>query len=301
MGLTNKILQRLQPKSNSRPIPPKNCNNYVLLILDSCRFDSFLEAKLPLVQKLQQKFGDLERRYAYATWTAPSHYNLLCGLLPHSSPQHVFASTYYKTDFAKFSERLQLDVNFDKMLPHMWLPKYLQEIGYYTRAIVSMPVLNAHTPLSMGFDSYQMTDKHNDLTSIIDQMEFSRERPTFYLINTGETHYPYAPIHEPENQWPRIHGTHGVFKQFSEGQGIHTHTAPQFFNVERLEQLRKRQILVLDTVEKSLEKLLDTLPQNTYLTITSDHGELFGESNYFGHGPIHHEKVLEVPFLEGKI
>ena len=30
-------------------------------------------------------------------------------------------------------------------------------------------------------------------------------------------------------------------------------------------------------------------------------GELFGEEGYFGHGPIHHEKVLEVPFLEGKL
>ena len=32
-----------------------------------------------------------------------------------------------------------------------------------------------------------------------------------------------------------------------------------------------------------------------------DHGELFGEGDYFGHGPIQHEKVFEVPFVEGKI
>jgi len=36
-------------------------------------------------------------------------------------------------------------------------------------------------------------------------------------------------------------------------------------------------------------------------TVTSDHGELFGEEGYFGHGPIMHEKVFEVPFIEGKI
>jgi hypothetical protein len=28
---------------------------------------------------------------------------------------------------------------------------------------------------------------------------------------------------------------------------------------------------------------------------------LFGEEGYFGHGPIVHEKVLEVPFVEGKL
>jgi arylsulfatase A-like enzyme len=54
----------------------------------------------------------------------------------------------------------------------------------------------------------------------------------------------------------------------------------------------------LDTV---VEELFDLLPENTYVTITSDHGELFGEDGYFGHGPIVHEKVLEVPFIEGKL
>jgi arylsulfatase A-like enzyme len=50
-----------------------------------------------------------------------------------------------------------------------------------------------------------------------------------------------------------------------------------------------------------VEELFDLVPRNSYITITSDHGELFGEDGFFGHGPIVHEKVLEVPFLEGKI
>jgi hypothetical protein len=43
------------------------------------------------------------------------------------------------------------------------------------------------------------------------------------------------------------------------------------------------------------------VPPHTYVTVTADHGELFGEGGYFGHGPINHEKVYEVPFVEGKI
>jgi len=57
-------------------------------------------------------------------------------------------------------------------------------------------------------------------------------------------------------------------------------------------------IRCLDSV---FEKLFDLVPDNTYITVTSDHGELFGEEGYFGHGPIMHEKVFEVPFLEGKL
>jgi arylsulfatase A-like enzyme len=43
------------------------------------------------------------------------------------------------------------------------------------------------------------------------------------------------------------------------------------------------------------------LPKDTWVIVTADHGELFGEAGYFGHGPIMHEKCFEVPFLEGKL
>jgi arylsulfatase A-like enzyme len=49
------------------------------------------------------------------------------------------------------------------------------------------------------------------------------------------------------------------------------------------------------------ERLFDLLPANTYVTVTSDHGELFGEGGYFGHGPIQHDLVFEVPLIEGQL
>ena len=49
------------------------------------------------------------------------------------------------------------------------------------------------------------------------------------------------------------------------------------------------------------EELYDHVPENTHIIITADHGELFGEEGYFGHGPIMHDKVFEVPYVEGKI
>ena len=49
------------------------------------------------------------------------------------------------------------------------------------------------------------------------------------------------------------------------------------------------------------EQLYDQVPENTYVIVTADHGELFGEAGYFGHGPIMHEKCFEVPFVEGAL
>jgi arylsulfatase A-like enzyme len=48
-----------------------------------------------------------------------------------------------------------------------------------------------------------------------------------------------------------------------------------------------------------MSRLFDRVPDDTWLIVTSDHGELFGEDRYFGHGPIQHPKVLEVPYVEG--
>jgi len=300
MPILKQIKKKLRRSdAETRPEPPPFAHNYILLILDSCRFDSLATAQ----PKHLLSLGELHKRFSYATWTAPSHYNLLMGLLPHPSPNNIFASTYYKEDFSLFQQRLNIPtLNFDAMIPRMWLPNYLRNVlGYYTRALVSLPVLNPQTPLAVDFDSFEMTEHHNHLSSIVDKLQFSDERPTFYLINTGETHYPYAYFGEPQNQWPRIHGAHGVFKKLSNGQPLHQTNAPQFFNRELLQELQQRQINVINNVDQAIEKLFDTVPANTYITITADHGELFGEAGYFGHGPINHEKVLEVPFIEGKI
>ena len=274
-------------------------NNYILLILDSCRYDSFTAAR----PKVMRKLGKLARRWSYASWTAPSHYNLLMGLMPHSNPRHIYASDYYAKDFVKFNERLGLeDLEFKSFVPRLYLPTLLQKLGYRTHAMVSLPVLNPATVLNSGFDSYRLMKRHNDMRAMVKRMVFSEEYPSFYLLNSGETHYPYALPGEPENEWPKISGVHGVFKHLDEqvvGGKLRKKTLS--FNQRKLAELQQRQVLAVKYLDTVVEELFDLVPRNTYITITSDHGELFGEDGFFGHGPIVHEKVLEVPFVEGQI
>jgi sulfatase-like protein len=280
---------------------PRPRNNYVLIVFDSCRYDAFLRANPRVITKL----GIVERRWSYATWTGPSHYNLLSGLLPHTSPQNVYASEYYKKDFLKFNVRLGTDnIEFKSLVPKLYFPVFLKEsLGYKTHARVSLPVLNPKTILNSGFDSFMLMEKHNDMRAMLGSMSFSEESPSFYLLNVGETHYPYALPDEPAELWPRISGVHGVFKHLDDhvvGGKLVEHEE-KFFDDAKLKVLRDRQVEAVKYLDNVVEELFDLLPGNTYVTITSDHGELFGEDGYFGHGPIQHEKVLEVPFIEGKI
>jgi hypothetical protein len=291
------------PGAQSR-VDPKATNNFIVVTLDSCRYDSFVEA----APRTMLKLGTLERRWAYASWTAPSHYNLLTGLLPHTSPPNVYASDYYKEDFFNYNRRLGAKgVEFGKMVPGLWFPGFLRNtLGYTTHARVSLPVLNPRTGINRDFDSFQLMDKHNDMRSMLPTMKFEEGRPAFYMLNVGETHYPYAKPDEDSSMWPRISGVNGVFKSLdsqidAQGNLIHAKDAPQFFDQDKLDQLRARQVDTVRYLDKVFEELFDLVPKNTYIVITADHGELFGEGGYFGHGPIQHDKVFEVPFIEGMI
>jgi hypothetical protein len=179
----------------------------VMVVLDSLRHDSWLEAAPPTLAAL----GPVERRWSYSSWTAPSHYNLLMGLLPHTSPPEVYASEYYKRDFARYSERLGIaGVEFKQFLPSLYLPTFLRSVGYETHALVSMPVLNPHTPLNRDFSSYELMPTHNDMAAMLERLRVDETRPSFHMLNVGETHYPYALPDEDPAEWPRISGVQGV-------------------------------------------------------------------------------------------
>jgi hypothetical protein len=283
------------------PISPAGARNLVMVVLDSLRYDSWTEAEPATLATL----GGLERRWSYASWTAPSHYNLLMGLLPHSSPREVYASEYYKRDFARYGERLGVEgIEFRRFLPSIFLPTFLRRVlGYTTHAMVSMPVLNPHTAINRDFDSYELMPRHNDMGAMVEELDFDESRPSFYLLNVGETHYPYALPDEDPSRWPRISGVHGVFRHLDDDLDAEGDSpAPRdFFDQSQLAELRARQITAVSYLDGVFARLFDRLPSNTWVVVTSDHGELFGEDRYFGHGPISHPKVLEVPLVEGLV
>ncbi|KKM25254.1 hypothetical protein LCGC14_1596840 [marine sediment metagenome] len=274
--------------------------NLVFITYDSCRFDSAQAAKAPNLARL----GQLEKRYAYASWTAPSHFNCLMGLVPHRSPPNVYASEVYKDDFSRWGDRLGIaDLNFEAFLPHLSLPGMLRQHGYRTVARVSMPVLNPFTILNNAFDDYRLMSNHNDFAGIVEDVAFSRDQPSFHFLNLGETHYPYM---LEDSALPHISGLHGVAKTLAAsgdaGGRLPTGnemTHETFFTDDVMRGLHAQQIRCVEYLDGLLGALFDKAPSDTWFMIMGDHGEAFGEGGYFGHGPVMHEKVFEVPFTEG--
>ena len=100
-----------------------------------------------------------------------------------------------------------------------FLPQVRLAGGTHVTAVAgagASPVLNAHTPLNRDFDVYESMPKHNDFPAMVRRLRFDGDRPWFWLLNVGETHYPYALPDEDPSEWPRRSGVHGVFKHLDE-------------------------------------------------------------------------------------
>ncbi len=264
--------------------------------MDSCRYDSFVAADTPNMDRV----GTAERRYSFASWTSPSHQTFLMGQVPHTSPKGVFASEVYKKEFAKWIDRTGIpNLSFKTFVPQLCLPKVLKDHGYRTIARVSMPVLNAYAGFSRGFDDYRLMENHNDFAGMVAEIDFSTPGPHFYFFNLGETHYPYRLM---DADLPRISGLHGVVKNMDDVL-VRSHESPErepeFFSADAMKYLHRKQIESVEYIDGLLGNLFEKCPDETYFIVTSDHGELFGEGNYFGHGPVMHEKCFEVPYMEG--
>ncbi|HQC73088.1 MAG TPA: sulfatase-like hydrolase/transferase [Candidatus Competibacteraceae bacterium] len=268
-------------------------NHLIYIIMDSCRFDSCQQARTPNLDRL----GAVERRYSYASWTSPSHYAMLMGMIPHTSPRGVFASEVYKGEFKRWVERLGIEgLSFKSFVPELSLPRVLRSHGYATIARVSLPVLNPYTLLSRDFDDYRLMDNHNDFAGMVAEIAFPDARPRFYFLNLGETHYPYMLSGE---NLPHISGVHGVLKHLDSGAAAPDAGEQVFFPPDEMQRLHRQQVKCVEYLDGLLGALYAKCPANTHFIVTADHGELFGEEGYFGHGPIMHEKCFEVPFVEG--
>lgn len=131
---------------------------------------------------------------------------------------------------------------------------------------------------------------------MVEEIDFPSNQPHYYFLNLGETHYPYM---LSGNDLPIISGIHGVIKSLGRETPSTMADANKFFDAAQMKMLQNQQITCVEYIDRYIGKLMDKAPSNTYFIITADHGELFGEDGYFGHGPIMHDKCFEVPFVEG--
>jgi hypothetical protein len=255
-------------------------DSFLLVTLDSCRFDTFQGANVPNMKSV----GPLHRAHAPSYFTFASHSAMFMGFTPGAAASRTeFVNPKYAKLFrlasaghsgAKPGEGIELHGRN--------IIDGFNRAGYFTvgSGAVSWfdPTRPASRSLSVDFRKFSF---RGGPYSVRTQLEWMLQRlrgrkgPVFAFLNVGETHVPYW---FEGADWP---WGENCCRPFSE-----TNDASL---------CRIRQTACLEYVDGQIRDLLDAFGRASIM-LCADHGDCWGEDGLWEHG-IHHEMTLRVPLL----
>ncbi|MGH0028356.1 MAG: sulfatase [Myxococcota bacterium] len=285
----------------TRSDPP----NVLLVTLDTTRADrlgayGFGAARTPNLDAFAREAVLYEQAYAPSSWTLPSHASLFTGLLPRqhgaqTAPDGVSEPLGYAVR--------PLDERFRT------LAERLADAGYRTAGVVAGPALSGELGVGQGFALYDddfsapgAAANGRRAEPVVDRAIAAMrdgDRPWFVFVNLFDPHAPYRPPapHDaglPQPDLGRLTGA--LVARLTSDTG----TAPETWEQETIRALLAGYDAEIAYMDLHLGRLLaaaDAAPGATFVAITSDHGESFGEHGYLSHGAHLYEDNLHVPLL----
>ena len=276
--------------------------NILLIVMDAQRADHLScygneRETSPSIDRLAHSGIQFNRAISQASWTLPSHASLFTGMLPgehNTHAQHTWLLDKYDT-----------------------LAELLERAGYQTVGFSNNPQISSSNNLVQGFDTFVSvwaestkvtpeipynTEYTNELAGIFFDRLWKRDKPFFMFINYMDVHTPYDPPEPFRSKF--LSGTAediAMADSFSYNPSIVKDgkiwpTENQF---DIIRQLYDGSTSYLDSKIQELIEHLDNMGQldSTLVIITSDHGELFGEHNFFTHGVLLYAPLLHVPLI----
>jgi hypothetical protein len=259
------------------PAVPSINDNIIVIVADSCRYDSYLAAATPVLDSL----SEVHLALAQATYTFPAHIAMLQGFFPHVRAEVPLYNRYIRqlirlgatrgTGGGDRQQPAYLSINNEDNLV-----AGLRDIGYNT--VCSGAVTWFKHPFWKSLFSHFLYE-----VGLPNQVKWVQtvldERPTFMLLNIGETHEPYSFLNSSYEMPP--------------GYQIHKLGYGPLSNAQ-FREMHDRQIAALEYIDSNLLRILSLFKGRSLVIFTADHGECFGEDGFFGHG-FYHSKVMEVP------
>jgi hypothetical protein len=163
-------------------------NSCVLLVFDSCRYDT-MSAAWPTLQNIP-KLGMLNRAYSLSTWTFTSHILFALGRLPWiESRTDVTQQKTELADLQLWGARLGL-VDDHPFREDRDFRTGLHRLGYELNAITSANPLTEDSRFSFFVDSLISVGQfENCFDRVLPHVKTNTLQ--FLIINVCETHYPY--------------------------------------------------------------------------------------------------------------
>jgi len=297
--------------------------NLLLVVLDTLRADhvgTYGNSKLtPNLDTFAQSSITYERAISTAPWTLPSHASMLTGLYPEE--HRVSWGNYRLDDEAAVLPELLKTKGYQSFA--ISNNRLLNEDNGFSRGFDSFTdttreprihrwqlALRCGAPQWLaprfGLSADAGWDQGAGWTNWLLAHRFRQlgGRPFFGMINYFEPHDPYRP---PQRFVDRLltrqeRAAYLRLRQGEEELAAHACGNDEVYTNEQIELLEKAyaaDVAYQDEVFGGLIDLLDRtgLLQSTWVVVTSDHGELFGEWDMVYHTAGAHYQLLHVPLL----
>ena len=295
--------------------------NVVLITLDTVRAANlssygYGRQTTPNLDRFSQRGVVFEDAFSTAPWTLPSHASMFTGRWPHElSADH--------------------DTPLDATYPT--LAEFLRDRGYATGGFVAnLKYCGASTGLSRGFQHYEdysrsigqlassstlmrtvadnfrirrllQNDEHLNRISgaeisarAIEWIDAQQDAPFFAFLNYFDAHEPYLPPPPFDRQFGagRRHGRHSPLHHWLWNPAVRHRPLDDAVRQEEIDAYDGG----LASLDAEVGRFLDALESrdllgNTYVVITSDHGEEFAEHGVYEHGYSLYRPSVQVPLI----
>ena len=272
-------------------MPYDNSLNRLIICLDSIRYDQFLKANTPNIDKL----GIVEERYSPGCITLISILAYLHNFAPikidlsYNHNFNIYEFNNYESNLLTLEE---LSFASDMFQRPIFLPDFFKKKRFYNAFLTPNPLVLQLKHFSQYFDrftGFEYNHIHSAKDIFSDIIQIIRTNENYFIFSLiMDCHLPYF---DGKETYPKLKGRNLI----------------KWYNID-VEKAKKFQIESVSYIDSIIKPLLTEL-ENVELIITSDHGELFAEEEKingkeckrYGHSFPPNNLLHKVPFLRVKI
>ncbi len=270
--------RRDPPRLRGRRDPP--LAHILLLTYDSCRYDVLRAAETPNLDA----HAKIRSAQAPATFTYASHSAFFVCILPNCDDDIEYYNRHTKQliGLIDVGEKGVAKESLFQVRSERNIVTGLRDLGYQTVGAGAMNWFR-QSGLREGFQDFRFTrtDAGAQIDFVLSKLDPSE--PFFGFINFGETHAPYTFAGKPDRCPVDVQARRMVWPPV-QGDGP----------VGRDNPAVEHQVRAAAYLDAQLSRLFSSLPGDTVVVLTADHGECFGEDGYWGHA-VSHPMVWTVP------
>ena len=274
-----------------KPTTPKG-PNVLWITLDTTRADhlsayGYGRPTSPVIDALAARGTLYEHAFSNAPWTRPSVTSMMMSQYPH----RISTKT-------RFNDNFTIDTQWPS------LPGELRRAGYWTAAFINAPTMDFNFGFGRGFTVYEQTGSDTFAVQHLAQWLERRDkaRPYFVYFHLLAAHAVYEYV-EGVTAWPypSPDRARDLGNRFPGANEIRDNP-PNSQELAELIALYDGEILAADRrVGEVLEILRrDGELDQTYIVLTADHGEEFGEHGGWEHGHALYDEQIKVPLIIAK-